>query len=51
VVLVGGWEYLLDHGKSPHHHVRESVMAFEAKKHLEKNITCQHTPSYYITKM
>jgi hypothetical protein len=27
--------------------VHESEMASEAKKHL-KNITCQHTPSYYI---
>jgi hypothetical protein len=25
---VAGWEYLPDHGKSPHHRVRESVMAF-----------------------
>jgi hypothetical protein len=50
VVPVAGWEYLPHRGMSSHHHVHESGMASEAKKHLE-NITCQHTPSYYIAEM
>jgi hypothetical protein len=43
VVHAADWEYLPDHGKSPHRRVRESVMASEAKRHLEKYNMPTHT--------
>jgi hypothetical protein len=36
VVQAVDWVCLPDHGKYPHHHAHESLMASEAKKYLGK---------------